>query len=341
MADRVHLPIVTNSECTTYRRCPREHHFRFTLGIAPLERAESLQFGTAIHEGLEAIWHGGEHEIGIWADWAASERARAMLDGYVLRWPSDAYDVLGVEMQFDTALVNPATGEASDAYRLAGKLDALVRDDRGDVWIVEHKTSSDDIVQGSPYWAKLRLDSQVSTYMVGARALGYEPRGVIYDVLGKPRQRPLEVPIVEDGAKVVLDANGARVRTKDGKKWRETGDAAQGFVLQTRPETREEYGARVREAIASDPDAFYQRGVVVRLADEEREAAEDTWQIVQRIDESRRTGIAPRNPDACSRFGRMCGYFAVCTRETTLDNPLRYTHVDNVHPELELETAAQ
>jgi hypothetical protein len=343
----IRLPLITNSECTTSRRCAREHQIAYTLGIRPVASADPLFFGQAIHAALERRWNGGAlfAPVEEYIDAYEREKAAAMLDGYAVRWEDDLerFEVIGVELQFVAPLVNPATGHASNAYRLGGKLDVLVRDRTRDYeeWIIEHKTTSEDIAPGSSYWARLRLDTQISMYMVGARALGTAPRGVIYDVLGKPMQRPSEVPIVDEvGVKIVLDANGERVRTKDGKKWRETSDAAQGYKLQTRLETPEEYGARIRLAIVEEPDAYFQRSEVVRLLDEEREAAADTWQIAARIRDARRTGVAPRNPDACVRWSRYCPYFPVCTNETTLDNPVRYRRVEHVHQELAAEEAA-
>jgi len=160
-------------------------------------------------------------------------RAEVMLRGYDARWAADAasYDVLGVEEEFRCAVVNPATGADSRTWTLAGKLDVRVREvgGQGRVLVVEHKTTSEDCGPGSAYLKRLRMDAQVSLYYDGGTSLGHVVEGVLYDVLVKFGQRPLAVPEVEDGAKVVLAQDGSRVRTKDGKKWRETGDAAQGF----------------------------------------------------------------------------------------------------------------
>ncbi|HEX5659817.1 MAG TPA: hypothetical protein VFX59_21630, partial [Polyangiales bacterium] len=52
------------------------------------------------------------------------------------------------------------------------------------------------------------------------------------------------------------------------------------------------------------------------------------------IREAELANAHPRNPDSCQRFGRTCGYFDVCTGVASLDDPSRFTRVDNVHPEL-------
>ena len=119
------------------------------------------------------------------------------------------------------------------------------------VYLLETKTSSEDLSPGSTFWKRTILDPQLSLYLPAIRKLGHDPRGCIYDVLRKPDQRPGTIPLVDEtGTKIVHDAAGQRVRTKDGKKWRQTGDTELGYVLQSRPETPEEYGHRCLEAIA-------------------------------------------------------------------------------------------
>lgn len=326
---RRHLELLTNSRLTTFRRCSLEHHWAFEAGVRPLAaEAESLRFGSLFHLGLGAWWlayrHPGEQlEAALAAMRPAAlddydmARAEVLLRGYDARW-ADAEDVevLAVEQQFETALVNPLTGATSRSYRLAGKLDALVRN-RGDglTYVVEHKTSSEDIGPGSAYWERLRIDPQVSTYFAGARALGYgDVAGCLYDVVGKSRHAPLRATPEE-----------ARRYTKDGRLYANQ---------RAEDETAEQYGLRLAEHICEDPDRYYRRGFVVRLAEEEREAAYDAWQTARLMREARAAGIYVRNVSACERYGRMCPYFAVCTHAASLDDPTLYAHVDNVHPEL-------
>lgn len=157
------------------------------------------------------------------------------------------------------------------------------------ILVMEHKSSSEDIGLGSQYWAKLTLDDQISGYMVGARALGFPPDGVLYDVLRKPALRPYE-----KNSKRVFD------------------------------ETPEEYRDRCIDDIAKRPEYYYQRGVVVRLEDEERDAAYDTWVTADLIRLSRNASRWPRNVDACTQYNRMCDYWPVCSGQATIDDPTKY-----------------
>lgn len=203
------------------------------------------------------------------------------------------------------------------------------------IYLWETKTAGEDITPGSTFWKRTILDPQLSLYLPALRKLGHDPHGCVYDVLRKPDQRPGTVPLLdENGVKIVFDATGQRVRTKDGKKWRQTGDTALGYVLQSRPETPEEYGARCLEAIAEDPAKFYARGVVVRLEADEREAAQDMWSTASLMRDARRLNMYPRNPDACVSWGRECDYLGPCSNTMDLNDPLFFRFEEDIHEEL-------
>lgn len=351
------LPVLTNSQQKCFRRCAREYYLSYVLGYRALHKAESLRFGDLVHVGLEAWWnwHAGSPVAGdsALADAIESMRPRAhddfelvragvLLQGYDLVWGGemDRYEVLGVEHQFVVPLLNPETGAASRTFEVAGKLDVIVRERRDElVRIIEHKTTAEDIGAGSEYWQRLQLDTQVSTYFAGGKASGHDVAEVLYDVIKKPGLRPGTVPLTDEhGIKIVLDRAGNRVKTQKGA-WRLTGDTALGYELQTRPETPDEFRQRLVDHVAEQPERYYQRGTVVRLEEEERDAAFDTWQTAQLIREATRLNRWPRNPDNCSRYGRRCDFFGVCTRTESLDDETRFRRVSDPHEELSFEAA--
>jgi hypothetical protein len=328
--------VITNSELSVARRCRREHYFAYVLGYRSAGDVEALRFGTAWHRGLEALWLGRGLDEAIVAvtdgieDWAEASRLRVLLVAYDARWGDELRDeVVAVEQAFRAPVINPESGAASRTFELAGKLDVLL-----ERRFVEHKTTSSEIGFGSVYWQTLKLNSQISTYYAGARALGHEVDGCVYDVVRKPALRPSQVPVLDDeGLKIVRDADGQRVRTKTGK-WRQTGDSELGYVLETRLETQEEYEQRLLEEISANPDKYFQRGEVVRLESEEREAQLDTWQLARSLREDELAGRYPRNADACRRYSSMCPFFAVCCGEAELADTTRFARLDDVHPEL-------
>ena len=189
------------------------------------------------------------------------------------------------------------------------------------ILVVEHKTSSEDVSQGSVYWQKLQLDAQVSNYIVGARSLGYEPDGVLYDVLRKPDIEPLKATPIAD-----------RKYTKPTKKDPESRLYAN---QRDRDETPDEYYDRCIATIAKDPDKYLQRGIVVRLSSEEADAAYDMWHTGEAIQASRAANRWPRNVDACANFHRLCDYWIVCTGQTEIEDPLHFVHEEKSHSELD------
>jgi PD-(D/E)XK nuclease superfamily len=334
---RRHLPLLTTSEMKTFRRCVREHHIAYELGMRGLGDVESLRFGTLFHLGLEAWWRA------LWAQQEGREtiapltaavdamapeavdefdlvRAGVLLQGYDARWVGEDLDVLAVEQEFRTPLVNPETGKESRTFELAGKIDAIVRRRRdGLVFIVEHKSSSEDLGPESKYWRRLTLDTQVSVYYAGARSLGYDVAGCIYDVAGKPRHAPLKATPEE-----------SRKYTKDGRLYANQ---------RAEDETPEEYRQRLTAAIGENPDKYYQRGEVVRLEAEEHDAGYDNWQTARALRDAQLMSRWPRNPDGCERYGRICAYFDVCTGIASLEDPTRFERVQNVHQELSSNAA--
>lgn len=173
--------------------------------------------------------------------------------------------------------------------------------------VVEHKTTSADITPGSPYWRRLTLDTQVSTYLGATEGV----EGMLYDVIRKPTLRPYKATPVE-----------AQKRTKTGALYatqRETD------------ETPEEYAERLRADISSDPNKYYARGVVVRLTHERAEAARDTWLVAGSIRESMRLNAWPRNPGSCDAYGRTCDYWEVCAEGRDLSE---YRLAETPHEEL-------
>lgn len=340
--------LLTSSRLSCARQCQRKHRYKYGLGYRPTGDVHALRFGTLVHAGLEAWWKASGDArldaalaaVQVESDVWDRIRAEEVLRGYHYRWESEPYETIAVEQQFEAPLINPETGRPSQTWRLGGKVDAIVRDLRdGRVLVLEHKTSSADITPGSEYWRRLRIDGQVSIYYEGARALGHNVEGCLYDVLAKPGLQPKAVPLLdEEGRKVVLDADGERVLTAKGEP-RQTGDTAKGYVLQTREETPEEYQVRVREHIAADPIGYYQRGEVPRLDGEVGEALHDVWQLGRQIREAELAERFPRNPDACTAWGRTCEFFDVCTGAGSLEDPVHFTRSTDVHPELAQEAS--
>lgn len=363
---KVHLRVLTNSELREFRACPRRHHFRYKLRRRPIKRGEALSFGSLLHVGLEWWWKtdgspadrleaalaamqasaGEEDELDAFALVTAEE----LMYGYTARWGDATLRTVAVEQSFEVPLINPKTGKPSRTFMIGGKVDGIVADELGKLHVLEHKTTTSDIETGSIYWTKVRaLDTQVSTYIAGARAAGYAVEDCIYDVIRRPGIRPLKATPEEDrqytkpkdkacpfckkkGAPAgPHDVDG--VMCADGRVVTDPGGRLYANQRE-QDETPEEYRLRVRADIIERPERYFARGEIVRLEHDEREHAYDTWQIARMMRDAELAGMSPRNPDACSSFGG-CAYLGVCSGEASIDNDALFRTADVAHEELE------
>lgn len=373
--------LATISRLRAFRACARYHHLSYNERWESTgDDAETMAYGTCGHRVLEVWW--GMLGAGATADDTIAaclalidsdreiraalnpyQRASltAVITGYHLRWwePSQTYEVLHVEAEFRAPLRNPMTGRPMRGWNEGGKIDVIVRDRAdGRVYIIEHKFSGEDVSPGSSYWRRLRVDGQVSIYLDGARALGYEAAGAIYDVISRPGQKPCKAtpPELREytqgkgcklcGGKVGVRGHGHRVLGGV-----ETADPCpgcdDGWVEPPRlyakqratDESPEEYRDRIAAAIAADPRGYYGRGDVVRFEDEAEDARIDVYETTLAIRAALKTGRHPRNTDACTRlYGRTCPFLPVCSREATLDDSTLYRRRSSAHPELATES---
>lgn len=190
-------------------------------GLEPNRPAVALWFGTGIHHALELWYSGQETDIAkAWLDWYDTELARLeesqtslwdeqkkaleetrdlgqkMLEGYEIWASVEDYKpqfgfkkVLYTEREFAVYVPD----EHGQAYRftdgkgqeweiwLVGRLDMVVEDFDGRVWVLDHKTSKDRLDEDI-----LILDDQMTMYLWAAQQILQHPiEGCYYNVLRK------------------------------------------------------------------------------------------------------------------------------------------------------------
>lgn len=345
------MRLLTSTQLSTLRTCPRKHYYRYELCLSPSHAAKPLRFGSAFHVGMERLGKGDHVDVAIGHAIAGYELCPEGFDLYewnveretliqliaahAWRYGADTWTILETERRFEFPLINPKTGKSSRTYRIAGKIDGIVRLADGRLAVLEYKTVGESIEPDAPYWLRLRGDQQITVYMLAAMQLGYDVSCVVYDATRKPSIDVTNVPILDDdGNKIVLDANGERVLTKQGKP-RMTGDSSLGYVLQTRPETPEEFGRRLLDDIGERPDFYFARREVPRTVDELAECQLELWQHAQQLTEMRKAGRWYRNVNrwtcnTCEFSGMCLGGVSVGPGEI----PSGFTILEDPHPEL-------
>lgn len=356
------MQLYTTSGARCFLTCPRKYHYRYNLRRRPRVEGVSLSFGRLHHAGLEQwllTWQDVQQGnltleqvdpremmmMGVQAAFAGMDDDEHEIDehvfamvgelliGYHYRWSEwiQSVEILGVEQQFEAPLRNPETGMSSRTWRLAGKIDALIRvldGPNAGVWLMEHKSSSEEIEPGADYWRRLRIDDQVSTYIEGAKAIGHEVRGCLYDVTRKTRKRPL-----------IATPPESRKYTKKATKDADGNVRPAGSLyanMRENDETTVEYALRIRNEIADNPNAFYQMGEVVRLADEIEAYSHDAWQTAKSIRSCQLANAHPRNPGGCYAYNRFCDFYDVCCGIADINDPSRFIEIESPHPELSM-----
>ena len=225
---------------------------------------------------------------------------------------------------------------------------------------IEHKSTSADIGPASAYWKRLIIDGQISVYKTGARSLGFDPVGTLYDVIKKPMLRPSKATPVDDReytkpkdkacpackkknappaphrvclSKETEGPDAVYVECADGRVVTDPGGKLYAHMREN-DETPKEFAERLRDDIAKNPEKYFQRGLVMRLEQELVDAARDAWELGKQIRESQLEQRWPRNPEACETYGSFCSYWDVCTGATTIDDPMRFRDAKSTHEEL-------
>lgn len=373
--------LLTHSRQDCFKTCRKKHHFAYELGIRSKLDGRALRMGSAYHSGIEALGKGGALVDAVNTvrahydacpegfdlyDWQIEcETVERLICGYEWRWRNDLSKDVAAEMAFELPLLNPETGAASKVFALAGKIDGIVETADGRLGVKECKLLSDELGEGSDLWPRLRIDHQISLYVIAARRLGFAVDHVLYDVSRKPTISPTPVPLFDgDGLKIVLDAQGARVRNASVKPkkscelckgtgldgdlpdlnqpcpctfgaWRQTADKEKGYVLQTRPMTVAEWGDKLNEDIAARPDFYYARREIPRLDQDLAEYEAELWEIQKTIRDAQNKSrhFRTANKNTCA----YCPYFDACTSGWKEGDalPENLIQVVDIHPELE------
>lgn len=289
--------LITHSSSTCASTCLRRYFYRYELGLVPSEEKEATHRGTLFHAALEMRDHGAADDA-IAAHVRAhaqtphlAEQVLVMWAAHAWYWQNDHMEVVESEKGFELPLQDPTTGTVDGRWKVAGKRDRIVRLADGRLALQEYKTTTKDVAPGGAYWARLRLDQQISRYMLAAQAEGIDVETVVYDVTRWPGIRPLKATPIEE-----------RKYTKDGALY-----AKQRLL----DETPDEFARRTMEVVTERPSDFFQRFEIARTADDLAEFAQEQWDQAQILGLCRQRGLWYRNTSVCLEPYR-CDYLSIC-----------------------------
>ncbi len=195
-----------------FKRCRQLWDFtsKIRQNYEPVQAAKVLDFGTAIHAGLEAYYDPQSWKadlatkkaiaLGTFLETSRQQKMRvlnrmgsedlayelevdfeerqslgvSMLD-YYITWATanDDFEPIMTEIEFEVPL--------ADGLLYQGRIDLVIRNSQGEYGLVDHKTTSQF---GSTEW--LDIDDQVSSYLWAIRKeMGIDAKFIIYNELRK------------------------------------------------------------------------------------------------------------------------------------------------------------
>lgn len=248
------------TQIDTFLSCRKKYWYSRVLNIQPVERADALDFGSAVHHGLAYVFNAlrnipdcqkenvrqyALNEVHLYADEYCMNdenrcKALALLDSYIDLYFDDdkaAYEVLDVEKYFESPMKeHPGCDVCTHGY-----FDAIVKSkSTGNVYVMEHKTTG---MMGDDYVDHSHFDTQVMIYMQACQFKYGRCDGVIYDILSKPKHSMSQGETDEE-------FEARKAASKTGRIKRKEAETKEQFIQRMQASFKE--GTFTREPIIYD-----------------------------------------------------------------------------------------
>lgn len=325
------------SSITEFQACPRKWFYNRLSGYKPLVgEARPLGFGNAFHAGQQAWWL-GRHDDDAAARLGAAQAAflergrelspedqalgQILLTGYAARYADQGlmFHAEPIVEQRVWVPVQGPDGPAAD-MELVAVFDVVTYDLEGNTVVLEHKTTTSTLDDGSRFWGRFDLNLQVNLYYIIASDLGRTVGRFVLDAVRAPEMhRELATPPEQ-----------REFYKRDGK-YGKVGDPRPGTRLAD--QTPDEFAAMVTDTVLGNPGAFYARRDLSPSPAELERTRADLYTVGRSMVHAVENDLYPRNLQSCYMFNRPCPYLPVCNGETSIENPRLY----QVRPRPEFE----
>lgn len=215
MAAELERVTFNQSRVKTFLHCPKMYDYKYIQLLERKEKVRPLFLGSWVHRALETYYTDGDWKIGhaeyvkLWDKLFDEEKlalrkkgkqlgpplpeiVERIMRSYVFYYKDDGWQVEAVEQILET---ETPLKIGNRVWIFKGRLDLLIRDTEGLLWLVDHKTAS-QIPQSTSFHS---MDPQLMMYPWAAeRSLGIHISGVIYNYV---KSRPPTIPkLNKDGS---------------------------------------------------------------------------------------------------------------------------------------------
>lgn len=356
VVDELGRIIMSYSSVKLFRSCRKKYKHRILDQLVPLDvrAGDPRNLGKAVHGGVESLRkeeNADDTVLEHWGDvsgdhdaYEQCERSRAMLRGYRGRWHSDErqadfhWRVELLETRFTGDIINPTDGRVHQRFSIGGKVDGVVVVLRPCLWgltpiepgvyLNEVKTAAR--IDGM-YLSRLFTDFQILLYAwYVADALGVELKGVLYDIIGKPKmdhregetQGEFDARIEELKDKIASgeiskSAKGGTVKqrkdeTEDAFEARRIKGSMEwiGTIKRIERETDESFRERLDSTCSGEN--MYHREVVPIIPAHVEDIRVELWETLIQHEEAESRNRWGKNEASCFDFHRACDYWSIC-----------------------------
>jgi RecB family exonuclease len=301
------VPPVTSfsqSKLKTFNRCPKQYEYKYVQNLEPKRKERAPYLGTWLHACLESYYKTGDWKVGhqeyldIWNSMFEEEReelskirgkpgrplpevVERIMRSYLWYYRNDGWEAVIIEKELN---VPTPLG-----VNFKGRLDLVVKDEEGLMWMVDHKTTG-NIPDPNVYHA---MDPQLMLYpWATEKQYGITLAGVVYNYIkSKPPSVPqLTAKTQQISKRKILTDYPTLVRFL-----KEQGEDPQDWAHVLRPLMRE--------------SPFLKRYRLPRERHVTQEVLKDALSVVKRMGEARRFSRS------ISKDCTMCPYVDLCRAE--------------------------
>ncbi|KKN71258.1 hypothetical protein LCGC14_0423010 [marine sediment metagenome] len=247
----------------------------------------------------------------------------------------DQYTIVAIEIEFEMPLYD-ADGNEIKGVTVVGKIDQIVQDEYGNLYVREFKSTS--LTINDEYWDHLNLDPQVSIYvqaanwlrvngMLGEYGIGNRTpmiRRVLYNVWHKPKIGPKFITqkaskeLVETGVyceqkfKII---DGLEIFINNVTAIIEPGKKEGTFAIY---ETPDMFGARLLQDVVERPEFYFQQKELCRTPEQMVKFQAELLNIYTMMKYQLKNELWYTNDKQCNARFR-CEYKALCDNGVVVD----------------------
>jgi len=288
------MHLISHSQLSTFRECPRKYRFKYVLGRETVSLDPKLYFGRIWDDATGIWWKDGVEAAVEWlcANAAAIDPVDAAKIAALLKHyspPRSRFRFVDNQVRWEIPVRNPDTGYPMHGMRLLCIADSLLEDmETGATIVREAKSTTNDIKEFGPYWQRLQVDSQVNFYH-----LAFGANVLFYDVARRP----------------TLKCCG-----------KDEAAAKERHETPTEQQIVDAYQDRLEADIADDPEKFFQWRPIHKTDDDLTVAMRDLYQQARMLRESWKQSWWPRNSNACRGMFGVCPFLQVCTGQASIED---------------------